>query len=228
MNVFAPIQGVIVAALPYLATPGNIGKALLGIKTAATPPNVSQDFVKTILKILGGPGNEITSFLRKIGFTNDDGTPSDIYRKFRNTATEGSAAAAALRFGYKPLFVRNEYMYELSDEKLKGLIIEETGWGKDSRTLPLTFACIKQLKAFAKWDEDQSPTFTSPPRETGLPTPIPPSSGAQSSPERDQPQQFRMQLGYTINLNLPATSDVAVFNAIFKSLKENLLKNSDG
>jgi hypothetical protein len=28
----------------------------------------------------------------------------------------------------------------------------------------------------------------------------------------------------TINLNLPETSDVEVFNAIFRSLKENLLK----
>jgi len=34
-----------------------------------------------------------------------------------------------------------------------------------------------------------------------------------------------LHLSYTINLNLPATSDVAVFNAIFKSLKEHLLKD---
>jgi len=32
-----------------------------------------------------------------------------------------------------------------------------------------------------------------------------------------------LNLGYTINLHLPATSDIAVFNAIFKSLRENLL-----
>ena len=31
-------------------------------------------------------------------------------------------------------------------------------------------------------------------------------------------------LSYTINLNLPTTSDITVFDAIFKSLKENLLK----
>ena len=72
------------AALPYISTPGNIEKALLAIKSAATPPTVSQDFVKTILKILGGPGNQVTSYLRKIGFTNDDGSPSEIYKKFRN------------------------------------------------------------------------------------------------------------------------------------------------
>jgi hypothetical protein len=87
------------AVLPYISTPGNIEKALLAIESAATPPTVSQDFVKTILKILGGSGSQMTSYLRKIGFMNDDGTPSEIYKKFRNTATEGSAAAAALNVG---------------------------------------------------------------------------------------------------------------------------------
>lgn len=36
--------------------------------------------------------------------------------------------------------------------------------------------------------------------------------------------ETRLGLSYTINLNLPATSDIAVFDAIFKSLKENVLK----
>ena len=40
-------------------------------------------------------------------------------------------------------------------------------------------------------------------------------------------QALGLNLGYTINLNLPATSDIAVFNAIFRSLKENLLKDPD-
>ncbi len=33
-----------------------------------------------------------------------------------------------------------------------------------------------------------------------------------------------LNLSYTINLNLPETSDIQVFNAIFRSLKENLLR----
>jgi hypothetical protein len=40
-------------------------------------------------------------------------------------------------------------------------------------------------------------------------------------------QTVGLRLGYNINLNLPATSDIAVFNAIFKSLRENLLKATD-
>ena len=39
----------------------------------------------------------------------------------------------------------------------------------------------------------------------------------------DQQEVREIRLGYTINLNLPQTSDIAVFNAIFKSLKEHLL-----
>jgi Family of unknown function (DUF5343) len=210
------------AALPYISTPGNIEKALAGIKSAATPPSVSQDFVKTILKISGGSGDQMTSYLRKIGFRNDDGSPSDIYKKIRNTATEGAAAAAALKFGYKPLYVRNEYMHQLTDEKLRGLIIEETGWGIDAATVSLTLACIKQIKKFATWGE------TPIDENAGNSLPTPSVEPRQDSPPTPSGQQIRMQLGYTINLNLPATSEVAVFNAIFKSLKENLLKDSDG
>lgn len=48
-----------------------------------------------------------------------------------------------------------------------------------------------------------------------LPAALPPNANVQS---------VGLRLRYTINLNLPATTDVAVFNAIFKSLKEHLLE----
>ena len=36
-------------------------------------------------------------------------------------------------------------------------------------------------------------------------------------------KQRQLGISYTINLNLPATTEVEVFNAIFKSLKEHIL-----
>jgi hypothetical protein len=140
------------AALPYVTATGNVEKALKGIKSAATPEAVSQDFVKTILGIKGGSGNQMTAYLKKVGFATADGSPTDLYKKFRNPTTEGWAAAQALRTGYAPLYVRNEYMHKLSDEELKGLVLEETGADQNSATVPLILACIKQLKKYAKWD----------------------------------------------------------------------------
>lgn len=210
------------AALPYVTAPGSIEKALRGIKTAATPESVSQDFVKTILGIKGGSGNQITAYLKKIGFATADGTPTDLYKKLRNSKTEGWAAAQALKTGYEPLYARNEYMHQLSDEDLEGLVVEETGAGKDSNVTPLIISCIKQLKRFAKWDV--APTEDSP--EKPVTETIPSNTLSQHNPTPPPTQRLGLNLGYTINLNLPATSDPAVFNAIFRALKEHLLKAS--
>ncbi len=41
-------------------------------------------------------------------------------------------------------------MHELTDEKLRGLIIEETGEEQDSRVATLVVSCIKAIKKYAK------------------------------------------------------------------------------
>lgn len=208
------------AALPYVTSPGNVDKALKGIRAASTPDSVSQDFVKTILKIPGGSGDQITSFLKKIGFAGPDGKPTRLYTRFRNQATSGSAAAEALKIGYRPLYDRNEYMHKLSDEELRGLIIEETGAAEDSSVPGLVLSAIKAIRAYA--DFNASPTVEMGSVSTALAPP------AQPPPSQLPPGEgVGLSLSYTINLNLPATSDVAVFNAIFRSLRENLLRNRD-
>lgn len=213
------------ANLPYVTAPGNVTKALNGIAEAATPDRVSQDFVKEILKIPSGSGNQMTAYLKKIGMAGADGTPTNIYKKFRNPATRGEAAAAMLKQGYAELYRRNEYVHELSEAKLKGLIIEVTGQEHDSSAVTYTASCVKNIKAFADFSSSQTEVdnldanYADPAKgqtSTVVHAQLPPP----------QNQGIGLNLGYTINLNLPATSDIAVFNAIFKSLKENLL--SDG
>ncbi len=215
------------AALPYVTAPGNVTKALDAIISAATPKTVTQDFVKEILKIPGGSGDQMTSFLKKIGMAGPDGTPTNTYKKFRNEATRGAAATAALRHGYAPLYKRNEYMHTLTVAKLKGLIIEETGADQKNVGVAQTAKCIQRINAFASHDEDSIETNI-----TEQENSKPESLGDRHIPPIPQlPPVERgvgMNLSYTINLNLPATSDIAVFNAIFKSLKENLLSASDG
>lgn len=210
------------AALPYVTSPGNIDRALTSIKQAAVPDRVSQDFVKTILKVPGGSGDQITTFLKKIGFTNADGSPSDLYKQFRNPAHSGRAVAAAIRYAYAPLYLRNEFMHELPEEALLGLVTEETGQAHDSSPVRLVCACIKHMKIFADFSPLSEPTIPGPPPAASHDLPKRPSAETAISS-----QSFGLNLGYTINLNLPATSDPEVFNAIFKSLKEHLLRPSD-
>lgn len=211
------------SSLPYITATGNIEKALKAIKSAATPDSVSQDFVKTILGVKGGSGNQITSYLKKIGFASSDGKPTELYTQFRNSSTAGNAVAKALRVGYGALYKRNEYMHKLSDNELKGLIIEETGSGEDSAVPNLIVSCINALKLFANFNAPSTTTLVDMPDQSknnlNVNSSIPPTAS--------QINGVGMNLSYTINLNLPATSDIAVFNSIFKSLKDNLLSNGN-
>lgn len=216
----------IVSSLPYVTSPGNIGRALNAIKAASVPERVSQDFVKTVLKIPGGSGKQITTYLKKLNLASSDGRPTEAYTKFRNPTTSGLTIAEAIKHAYGRLYVRNEYMHNLSDEELQGLIIEETGQPHDSNPVKLALACINELKKHAVFDK-----------------PVPDLPDAIGDFARGQADDFPqpdavvipkaggngigLNLGYTINLNLPATSDPAVFNAIFKSLKQHLLREDD-
>jgi len=207
-------------SLPYVTSPGNIDRALSGIKSAAVPERISQDFVKTILKIPGGSGDQMTSFLKKLGLANVDGTPNELYRKFRNPTSSGSAIAAAIRQAYRPLYIRNEFMHELIEPDLLGLVVEETGLPHDSGPVKLIVSSIKHLKNFANFN---APSMQEPSEhqiETVRPMVPAPT-------ELSSKKSIGLNLGYTINLNLPATSDPQVFDAIFKSLKEHLLREED-
>lgn len=211
------------ANLPYVASPGSIKNALEKIRSAATPERVTKDFVTTVLQIKGGTGGNLPPFLKRIGFVGSDGAPTDLYRRFRNPATGGAAVADAIRLGYKDLLQANEYFYRLSDKDLLALIVQVTGVEADNRAAQLTLSAIKALKAFASFESveptgespEQAPTIDSRARTVDLPA-QPSRNGA-----------VGLNLSYTINLNLPATVDQAVFNAIFRSLKEHLLSGND-
>jgi len=118
-------------------------------------------------------------------------------------------------------------MHELPEGKLKGLIIEETGAEEGSSSVSCIMSAIKGLKGFADFSKPE--IASTPPATFTQPESLRREDVQQQEPVvGPKPQSgLGLNLSYTINLNLPATSDIAVFNAIFKSLKENLLKDSD-
>lgn len=209
--------------LPYLSTPGSVKTALEKIRSAATPELFTKDFLNTKLQIKGGTGSSILAYLKKIGLVASDGKPTDLYKRFRNPTSGGAAIAEAMKIGYRDLLEVNEYFYELSDKDLLALIVQVTGAEADSAVAKYTLYTFKQLKAYADFEpiEDQ---------ENGKQEMLPGSMQMQLPPQVPPPSdqsKVGLNLSYTINLNLPATTDQAVFNAIFKSLKEHLLSHGE-
>jgi len=201
------------AKVPYVVGSGYITKALQGIKKASTPERFTQDFLSTKLAMKGGSPRAVIPFLKRMGFLNSDGSPTSLYKRFRNDAQSGAAAAEALRIGFKPLYEVNEYAHDLSDKDLKGIVVQVTGLEDDSRVVREIVASFKAVKAFADFEASADDGEGEQDEEARVDDPV----GNRGS------KQPALNLGYTINLQLPATSDVAVFNAIFKSLREHLM-----
>src|SRR4051812_42040597 len=118
---------------PYIVSPGTLIKALEKIKTASTPERFTHDILNAKLGMKGGTANAIIPFLKRTGFLNGDGKPTDLYRQFRNPSQSGQAMARALKIGYGPFYEMNENVHDLNDQDLRGLVLQATGLDHDNR-----------------------------------------------------------------------------------------------
>lgn len=210
--------------LPYMVSTGLIPKILGKITEARRPDRFTQDFLETKLGFSGGSARAVISLLKRIELLSSDGTPTELYDQFRNPDTQAYAMSKAIKIGYKELFDRNEYAYELSRDKLIGKIMEITGLEKDNRaTIAMagTFIALKEFADFETAPLEISETHESQDDQIIKEINLPNENMARQNIKPAENLGFNV--AYTINLNLPETTNPDVFNAIFKSLKENLL-----
>lgn len=130
------------------------------------------------------------------------------------------AIAQGMREVYATLFEMNEYVYELDNSSLKKLIIEATGAEADSNPVAKTLSTFTALNKIADFETK----FSDQQKEIPVPDTVTPNYPIPIDGKTSQNSSEGINLSYTINLNLPTTSDIEVFNAIFKSLKQHLLQ----
>lgn len=203
-------------SIPYMSVPGSIGKILEKIKEAGTPDNFNADFLSTKLGFKGGNYRTFISWAKKAGLLNSDGTPTQLYKSFRNPTTSKSSLARAIKNAYTELYSRNEYCHEMDRKAFKGLVMEATGEAHDSKVVEVIVSTFFNAKALADFDSESIGAGQEE---------IPSTKALNTEPEKviDQ-RRLHLGLNYTINLVLPKTDDPSVYDAIFKSLRENLLK----
>lgn len=149
--------------------------------------------------------------LKRLGFIDEANIPTENYRQFRDENNSGAIMAQQIKIAYKDLFAANEYANELKREDVISKLTTILGTPADDKTTPKvagTFLALCGLANFKGKVPEQSKPHGKPEKPT---EPFP------------QSQLPKLGISYTINLNLPASTDIEVFNAIFKALKENLL-----
>lgn len=210
------------AQLPYLISASVARKILEKIKEAPTPSKFTQNYLSTTLGFDKANDKAFISYAKSLGFLDDAGVPTTLYKQFRNPDLSGGALARGLMNAYKPLYERNERFYELGKPKFLELVCAETGLDHDNVTakrITNTFLEVKKLATFSEIESSEEADEAE--EGQGEEEDIDQGQGVEG--EEMKRQMKELGLSYNINLILPNTDDPKVFNAIFKSLKENLL-----
>src|SRR6187549_2078813 len=100
---------------PFMNATGAVSKILEKIKLAATPDRFTQDYLATELGFSGGSPRPFIPLAKKMGLIGSDGTPTELYRQFRNTnaSISKAAMAKAIKNAYGEIYSRNEYAHSL-------------------------------------------------------------------------------------------------------------------
>jgi hypothetical protein len=201
---------------------GLISKIFDKIAEAQKPERFTTDYLGSVLGYGSGSARPIIPLLKRLNFLQADGTPTQLYARFRNPSERAPAMLEALKAGYPELYARNEYAHLLSKEKLRDLVVEVTGLERDNQIVAYVVSTFQAMKAAGSVNENTRIGTISVTNDVEALPPVAPPFDRPDFGRRNG-QEIGMNLSYTINLNLPPSTDPEVFNAIFKALKEHLL-----
>jgi len=184
---------------------------------AEAPDRFSIKFLEN-LEFDGSNDRLIIGVLKELGFLNADGVPQQRYYEFLDKSRSWTILADGIREAYAELFAVNKDAEKLDvDGAFNKLRTLYKGTKKDTviRNIAKTFVALCEIADFSKPKPpqkeeekiDQNPVTKPDPDSNGPSSLKPVSVGA---------------LQYHINIVLPDTRDQAVFDAIFKSMRDHL------
>jgi hypothetical protein len=207
----------------YMPSIKNLGAILDKIVGGVAPDKFSVEHLKA-LGFTSSNDRAAIPLLKDLGFLTPDGNPTSRYHAYRDRSKSKAVMAEALRDAYSDVFHVNERPTTADRPAIEGLF--KSKLNSSDRVAQLQAMTFFGLLSFADLDDQINAT------------PLPPAIAREDQDDRQEkanpamPETSRSappgngvpaQLHYTIQVHLPATKDLEVYNAIFRSLRENLL-----
>ena len=202
--------------LPYLLTNKRIPDLFSKIQTAGVPEKFTFEFLKK-LGFSTSNDRALASLLKKLGFLDQSSSPTPRYHAYRQKKNSRRVLAEALRELYSELFALDENAHRAKREDLCGMVSRVTG--QEQRYVGLIASTFTALSALADFDAPPPEPGAAPAEE------IEEAIGKQAveEGEAERKKAISIPFRHNVEIHLPATTNIAVYNAIFKSLREHLL-----
>jgi hypothetical protein len=194
----------------YLKTTKNTVAILDAMKRAGVPDTFTYDFLKKNLGFGSSSDRPHIPVFKALGFLSENGSPTERYRRFKDGSQSAAVIAEALRDAYADVFAADQNAGALSPNELQGLFARLSDKGH-----AVTVKMATTFKAFADladWSATSAPL--------GRPTdPEPPGER-----EKEEPKvgAGAIVMHHDIHVHLPVSTEIAVYDAIFRSLRQHL------
>jgi hypothetical protein len=207
----------------YLTSFKNTEAILQAIQAAQAPSRFTQRFLEG-LGFANTNDRAIINVLKALGFLDDAGVPQARYHRYLDQTQSALVLAEGIREAYEDLFRVNRNAHTMNATEVKNKMKTLSEGAFTDRVLTQMAGTFTTLVKAADF---KSPPATTPAADSGSepPTPEEGNGGSDVLPPGPPPSNGASPFGslaYNINIQLPESRDPAVYNAIFKALREHL------
>lgn len=151
--------------------------------------------------------------LKALNFLNADGKPTNVYHNYRDHSQSKAVMAEALKVAYGDIFLIKAKPNASDKAAIEGKF--KSFHNASENTADLMTKTFLGLLELADFNIAKSKTVHEAPADVEI-----------KKPKEDGDKKIGnfSGLNYNIQIHLPATKDVEVYNSIFKSLREHLIE----
>lgn len=210
-------------ALPeqYLLTTKNLDVFFNSLLNAKAPSKFTIKFLEQ-LEFKSTNDRLLIGVLKLLNFIDSNGAPQERYFQFLDQTQSRQVLAEAIRTAYDDLFAVNKKANEMTANEVKNKMKTLTQGSKSEKVISWmanTFTALCKYADFTRVDNNLINVSKEDPRveEIHFEKNSPPLTRELIS------KNINTEMHYNIQIHLPETRDITVYDAIFKSLKEHLL-----
>lgn len=208
----------------YLTSTKNTADILRAIQAAQAPDRFTIKFLEG-LGYAGSNDRAMINVLKALGMLNESGVPTRRYHEYLDQTRSEIVLSQAIRESYSDLFKVNKNANNMTptDVRNKMKTLSEGAYTDRVLTqMAATFATLVKMADFKSADQPEEQQRADQEDANGETPPPPPADDRTFGRGGGGGGRTIGDLVYNINIHLPESRDPAVYDALFKSLREHL------